>query len=164
MKRWYVKVCKDLDEVNNMIDYYQAEIETALEDFDKRKSTYQESLNISSEYSHRLVQLQDVEAVLRYLENKEKEVTSSIYTNMLDNSKKRMGVKEVEKYVDTDASVIAIRQLVNSVTLLRGQVLSITKGIETKTFQLHNQTKLKELKYNMVKDGLIQIDDDLKNL
>lgn len=164
MKQWYTKVCKDLAEVNGMIEYYQLEVESALENFDKRKSTYQESLNISSEYSHRLVQLQDVEAVLRHLDGKEQEITSALYTNMLDNSKKRMGVKEVEKYVDTDASVISIRHLVNSVTLLRGQVVSITKGIETKTFQLHNQTKLKELKYNMVKDGLIAIDDDLRNL
>ncbi len=164
MQKWYKKVCRDLDEVKNMSAYYEKEVEDALTNFDKKKSTYQESLNISSEYSHRLVQLQDVEATLRYLEGKEKEITSNLYTQMLDNSKKRMGVREVEKYDDTDASVISVRQLVNSVTLLRGQIVAITKGIETKTFQLHNQTKLKELKYNMVKDGLIQIDDDLKNL
>ena len=164
MQKWYKKVCRDLDEVKNMSAYYEKEVEDALTNFDKKKSTYQESLNISSEYSHRLVQLQDVEATLRYLEGKEKEITSNLYTQMLDNSKKRMGVREVEKYVDTDASVISVRQLVNSVTLLRGQIVAITKGIETKTFQLGYQTKLKELKYSMIKDGLIPLDDDMKNL
>lgn len=144
MSSWYYKVTADLSEVANFIDYYEAELETArLELSLKGKSLERHAAELPGLVEHRFAQLQEIEAVLEYLNIKLKQERSVEFKKFLEAYQKSLSSRDAEKYVDGVPSIVDSTLLVNEVALLRNKFLGISKGFEAKNFMTGHIIKLR---------------------
>lgn len=147
MDTWYQKVKKDLTKLSDCLEYYQAEY---LEGKNEVKllgvgSLEKAAAQLPALTEHRFSQLQDIEAVLELLNIQYRKMRSDVFQQWFENQKaaRALTAKECEKYVDGDADVNDLADLINEVALLRNQYLGLLKGLDNKSFSISHITKLR---------------------
>ncbi len=144
MSSWYYKVTADLSKVADFIDYYEKELEAArLELSLKGKSLERHAAELPGLVEQRFAQLQEIEAVLEYLNIKLKQERSVEFKKYLEAYQKTLSSRDAEKYVDGVAGIVDSTLLVNEVALLRNKFLGISKGFEAKNFMTGHIIKLR---------------------
>jgi len=143
---WYGRITADPDDLSPLIDcfaYYEKEIEEARKDLNisGRIEVIQKRLPGMAEY--RFNQLQELEAILKYLNIKFDKAKVAAYRNYMEKYDRALTSRDADKYADSDDAVIELALLVNQVALLRNKFLGISKGIEYLHFQIGNITKLR---------------------
>ena len=144
MSSWYYKVTADLSQVTDFIDYYEAELETARKELSlKGKSLERHAAELPGLVEQRFSQLQEIEAVLEYLNIKLRRERSAEFKKFLEAYQKSLSSRDAEKYVDGVQSIVDTTMLVNEVALLRNKFLGISKGFEAKNFMTGHIIKLR---------------------
>lgn len=144
MSNWYYKVTADLSQITAFIDYYELELETARKELSlKGKSLERHAGELPGLVEQRFAQLQEIEAVLEYLNIKLKQERSAEFKKFLEAYNKALSSRDAEKYVDGVQSIVDTTLLVNEVALLRNKFLGITKGFEAKNFMTGHIIKLR---------------------
>jgi hypothetical protein len=144
MSSWYYKVSSDLSNVPAFIDYYEAELNDARMELSlKGKSLERHAGELPGLVEQRFAQLQEIEAVLEYLNIKLKQERSAEFKKFLEAYNKTLSSRDAEKYVDGVQSIVDTTLLVNEVALLRNKFLGISKGLESKNFMLGYISKLR---------------------
>lgn len=144
MSSWYYKVTADLTQVAGFIDHYEKELDQArLELSLKGKSLERHAAELPGLVEHRFSQLQEIEAVLEYLNIKLRKERSAEFKKFLEAYNKALSSRDAEKYVDGVASIVDLTLLVNEVALLRNKFLGISKGFEAKNFMTGHIIKLR---------------------
>ena len=144
MSSWYYKVTADLSKIADFIDYYETELETArLELSLKGKSLERHAAELPGLVEQRFAQLQEIEAVLEYLNIRLKQERSVEFKKYLEAYQKTLSSRDAEKYVDGVAGIVDSTLLVNEVALLRNKFLGISKGFEAKNFMTGHIIKLR---------------------
>lgn len=144
MSSWYYKVTSDLSQVTDFIDYYEAELETARKELSlKGKSLERHAAELPGLVEQRFSQLQEIEAVLEYLNIKLRRERSAEFKKFLEAYQKSLSSRDAEKYVDGVQSIVDTTMLVNEVALLRNKFLGISKGFEAKNFMTGHIIKLR---------------------
>ena len=92
---------------------------------------------------HRFQQLQQIEAILEYLNIEKRRLKSSHFKKYLENYQRALSSRDVDKYVEGEADVVDFEKIVNEFALLRNRWLGITKGLDQKQWQLTNIVKLR---------------------
>jgi hypothetical protein len=141
---WYYKVTSDLSQVTGFIDYYEAELEIARRELSlKGKSLEKHAAELPGLVEQRFSQLQEIEAVLEYLNIKLRRERSAEFKKFLEAYQKSLSSRDAEKYVDGVQSIVDTTMLVNEVALLRNKFLGISKGFEAKNFMTGHIIKLR---------------------
>lgn len=91
----------------------------------------------------RFNQLQEIEAVLNYLNIELRKVKQKHYKKYLESYAKALTSRDAEKYAYAEDEVIDMEILVNEVALLRNRYLGIMKALDNKQWQLGHITKLR---------------------
>lgn len=144
MSNWYYKITSDLSNVPAFIDYYEGELENARQELSlKGKSLERHAAELPGLVEQRFAQLQEIEAVLEYLNIKLKQERSAEFKKFLEAYNKTLSSRDAEKYVDGVQSIVDTTLLVNEVALLRNKFLGISKGTEAKNFMLGHIVKLR---------------------
>ena len=91
----------------------------------------------------RFNQLQEIEAILHYLEIELKRIRSFHYKKYLESYNRALSSREVDKYVDGELEVVDYEKLINEFALLRNKYLGISKSLDIKAWQLTNIVKLR---------------------
>ena len=144
MSSWYYKVTSDLSNVADFIDYYEAELETARRELSlKGKSLEKHAAELPGLVEQRFAQLQEIEAVLEYLNIKLRRERSAEFKKFLEAYQKSLSSRDAEKYVDGVQAIVDSTLLVNEVALLRNKFLGISKGFEAKNFMTGHIIKLR---------------------
>ena len=144
MSHWYYKVTKDLSVIPDFIDFFESELETArLELSLKGKSLERHAAELPGIVETRFSQLQEVEAVLEYLNVQLRKERSLEFKRFIEAYNKALTSRDAEKYVDGVQSIVDSTLLVNEVALLRNKFLSISKALETKNFMTGHIIKLR---------------------
>ena len=147
METWYKKVRDDLTLLPEFLDYYQNEYEDAKKEVKLlgAGSLEKASASIPHIVEHRFAQLQDIEAILRHLNIQYEKMRSEVFQKWFENQKaaRALTARDAEKYVDADLHVNELAELINEVALVRNLYLSIMKGLDNKSYQINNITKLK---------------------
>ena len=91
----------------------------------------------------RFNQLQEIEAILEYLNIELRRVRSKAFKKFLENYQRVLSSRDCEKYVDGEADVVDMEKIINEFALLRNQWLGIIKGLDIKQWQLSNIIKLR---------------------
>lgn len=144
IQKWYYKVTNDLSLIPDFIDYYEGElIQARLELSLKGKSLEKHAAELPGLVEQRFTQLQEIEAVLEYLNIKLRKDRSAEFKKFLEAYNKVLSSRDAEKYVDGVASIVDSTLLINEVALLRNKFLSIIKGMESKNFMLGHISKLR---------------------
>ena len=141
---WYYKVTGDLSTIPDFIDYFEKELVTArLELSLKGRSLEKHAAELPGLVEQRFAQLQEIEAILEYLNIKLKQERSAEFKKFLEAYNKTLSSRDAEKYVDGVQSIVDTTMLVNEIALLRNKFLGISKGFEAKNFMTGHIIKLR---------------------
>jgi hypothetical protein len=92
---------------------------------------------------HRFGQLQEIEAILEYLNIELRRLKSGFFRKYLENYQRALSSKDCEKYVDGEADVVDMEKIINEFALLRNKWLGVIKGLDQKQWQITNIVKLR---------------------
>jgi len=91
----------------------------------------------------RFNQLQEIEAILQYMNIELRRLRSKHFKKYLENYQRALSSRDVEKYVDGESDVVDYEKIINEFALLRNKWLGITKGLDQKQWQITNIVKLR---------------------
>ena len=144
MSNWYYKITADISNIPDFIDYFENELNTArLELSLKGKSLEKHAAEVPGLVEHRYSQLQEIEAILEYLNIQLRKDRSTEFKKFLEAYNKTLSSRDAEKYVDGVSSIVNLTILINEVALLRNKYLGIFKGFEAKNFMTSNIVRLR---------------------
>jgi len=92
---------------------------------------------------HRFNQLQEIEAVLSYLNTELRRIKQKHYKKYLEAYAKALSSRDAEKYAYAEDDVIEFEILINGVALLRNKYLGIIKAFESLGYNLSAIARLK---------------------
>ena len=143
MAHWYAKVSKDISHLPTCIDYYYTELDSAKREVKIYGNLEKASAALPGIVEQRFNQLQELEAVLEYLNIELRRIRSKSFKKYLENYQRALSSRDVEKYVDGEADVVDMEKIINEFALLRNQWLGIIKAIDQKQWQITNIVKLR---------------------
>jgi hypothetical protein len=140
---WYSKVTTDLGNLPDFISHYESELISAKSDVKVYGNIEKNIAALPGVTEYRFNQLQEVEAVLRYLEIQLRKIRRKHYKKYLEAYNRALTERTAEKYVDGEDEVIDYEVLINEVALLRNKWTGIIKALESKNFMLGHVVRLR---------------------
>ena len=143
MSGWYQKIAKDISAIPEAIKHYESELESAKAECRIRGNVEKASANMPGIVEQRFNQLQEIEAILQYMNIELRRLRSKHFKKYLEDYQRALSSRDVEKYVDGEADVVDYEKIINEFALLRNKWLGITKGLDQKQWQITNIVKLR---------------------
>jgi hypothetical protein len=140
---WYSKVSKDIAHLPDCIDYYYQQLDEAKREVKVYGNIEKASAALPGIVAHRFNQLQEIEAILEYLNIELRRLRSKTFKKYLENYQRALSSRDVEKYVDGEADVVDMEKIINEFAMLRNHWLGIIKGLDIKQWQMSNIIKLR---------------------
>ena len=141
---WYKKVVADLAEIPNFLSHYENELLSAKYDLSMKGQRLEEfGAVLPGIMEYRFNQLQEIEAVLEFVNIHLKKTRSEKFKLYFEKYNKILSSRDAEKYSEAEQDVIDAALLVNDVALLRNQYLGVIKGIEQKGWMIGHIIKLR---------------------
>lgn len=140
---WYSKVSKDISFLPNCIEHFYKELDSARYEVKIHGNVEKASAHLPGIVEQRFNQLQEIEAVLEYLNIELRRTRSKAFKKYLESYQRTLSSRDCEKYVDGEADVVDMEKIINEFALLRNQWLGIIKGLDIKQWQLSNIIKLR---------------------
>ena len=140
---WYTEVSKDVGKIPDCIKHFNAELLQAKKECSIWGNLEKASASMPGVVEQRFNQLQEIEAILEYLNIEFKRLKSKTFKKFLENYNKKLSSRDADKYVDGDADVVDLAKIINEFALIRNEYLGITKGLDQKQWQLTNIVKLR---------------------
>jgi hypothetical protein len=140
---WYSKVTADLGNIPDFISHYEHELDEAKRDCRVGGLIEKNITALPGITEHRFNQLQEIEAVLNYLNIQLRKIRRRYFQKYLEGYQRVLSSRDAEKYVDGEDEVIEFETLINEVALLRNRYLGILKGMESKNFMLGHIVRLR---------------------
>lgn len=140
---WYTKVSRDISNIPDAIAYFEVELQAARNDARVVGNIERAAAAMPGIVEQRFSQLQEIEAILEYLNIELRRLRSQLFRKYLETYQRALTSRDVEKYVDGEADVIDYEKIINEFALLRNKWLGITKALDIKQWQLSNIIKLR---------------------
>ena len=143
MANWYTRVSNDLSVIPDFMSYYEAEMISAKSDVKISGNVEKLIAGIPGVTEHRFNQLQEIEAVLNFLNIQLRKIRRKHFQKYLEAYNRVLTSRDAEKYVDGEQEVVDFETIINEVALLRNRWLGIMKGIEAKQWQMGHIVRLR---------------------
>jgi len=143
MINWYSEVARNLDKIPDCINYFDTELQNAKKEVRIYGNLEKASAALPGIVEHRFNQLQQIEAILEYLNIELRRLRSKTFRKYLENYNRALSSRDAEKYVDGEDDVVDMDKIINDFALIRNQWLGITKGLDQKQWQITNIVKLR---------------------
>ena len=140
---WYSKVVADLGKIPDFIAHYERELQQAKKECAVAGLVERNVKELPGLTEHRFNQLQEIEAVLNYLNIQLRKIRRKHFQKYLENYARALSTRDAEKYVDGEDEVIDFETLINEVALLRNKYLGIMKGFDSKNFMMGHIVRLR---------------------
>jgi hypothetical protein len=140
---WYDKVSKDISLIPDAASYYEAELLAAKLDAKISGSIEKAAAAMPGIVEHRFNQLQEIEAILEYLNIELRRLRSQHFRKYLENYQRQLSSRDCEKFVEGEADVVDFEKIINEFALLRNKWLGIIKALDQKQWHLSNIIKLR---------------------
>lgn len=140
---WYTKVTADITQIPDFINYYETELLSAKREVRIYGNIEKNIADLPGVIEYRFNQLQEIEAILNYLNIQLRKIRKKHFRKYLENYNRALTSRDAEKYTDGEDEVIDYESIINEVALLRNKWLGIIKGLENKGFGLNNITRLR---------------------
>jgi|TARA_B110000263_G_C15198968_1_gene459741 uncharacterized protein YfdQ (DUF2303 family) len=140
---WYSRVVKDLNELPKFISFYEKELESAKADVTVSGVVERNLKDMPGITEHRFNQLQEIEAVLNYLNIQLRKIRRKHFQKYLEGYARALSSRDAEKYVDGEDEVIDFETIINEVSLVRNKWLGVHKGLDNKQWMLGHIVKLR---------------------
>ena len=136
-------VKSDMGVIPDMIEYYNKELDAAQKETRILGSLEQQNQALPGQVSHRFNQLQDLESVLKFLNVRYDKMRSDHYRRYLERYNRELTDRSIEKYIDGEADIVGMLDVINEVALMRNKYLGIMKGFDMKSYSMGNITRLR---------------------
>ena len=143
MSNWYTRITYNLAVIPDFISHYDAEIILAKSDVKVYGNVEKNIAALPGITEHRFNQLQEIEAVLNYLNIQLRKIRRKHFQKYLEAYNRVLTSRDAEKYVDGEDEVVDFETLINEVALLRNKWLGIMKGLEAKQWQMGHIVRLR---------------------
>ena len=140
---WYSEVSRDISKIPDAITHYESELSTARQECKLVGNVEKSAAAMPGIVEHRFNQLQEIEAILNYLNIELRRLRSSYFKKYLENYQRALSSRDVEKYVDGEADVVDYEKIINEFALLRNKWLGVLKALDQKQWQITNVVKLR---------------------
>lgn len=140
---WYSKVSADISLLPDFITFCNGEIDSARRDVSIHGNIEKNIAALPGITEHRFNQLQEVEAVLRFMELQHRMIKKKYFKKYLEGYAKALTSRDAEKYADAEQEVVDYEMLINEVALIRNKFLGVLKGIDSKNFMLGHVARLR---------------------
>lgn len=140
---WYSRIQASLGAVPDFIEHYNRELEDARRDCRIAGVVETNLKELPGMTEHRFNQLQEIEAVLNYLNIQLRKIRRRHFQKYLEGYARALSSRDAEKYVDGEEEVVDFETIINEVALLRNRWLGIMKALESKNFMMGHLIRLK---------------------
>jgi hypothetical protein len=140
---WYSRVTTNLGLIPDFIAHYENELVDAKQECRVGGKIEKNIAALPGITEHRFNQLQEVEAVLNFLNIQLRKIRRKHFQKYLEGYARALTSRDAEKYVDGEDEVIDFETLVNEVALLRNRYLGIMKGLDAKSWQMGHIVRLR---------------------
>ena len=140
---WYVKVSKDISFIPDAVEYFNAELQDARNECRITGNVEKAAASMPGIVEQRFSQLQEIEAILEYLNIELRRLKSQHFRKYLENYQRALSSRDCEKFVEGEADVVDFEKIINEFALLRNKWLGITKALDQKQWQITNIVKLR---------------------
>lgn len=140
---FYSNIAKDISFIPDAIDYYNTELEQARIECRLTGNIEKAAASMPGVVEHRFNQLQEIEAILEFLNIELRRLRSQHFRKFLENYQRALSSRECEKFVDGEADIVDFEKIINEFALLRNKWLGIAKALDQKQWQITNIVKLR---------------------
>ena len=140
---WYSKISQDLSLLPDAVDYYNIELEAARADARIKGNIEKAAASMPGIVEQRFNQLQEIEAILEFLNIELRQIKSQYFKKYLENYQRALSSRDCDRYVEGEQDVVDFEKIINEFALLRNKWLGITKALDIKQWQLSNVIKLR---------------------
>ncbi len=140
---WYNKVVADLANLPDCIEYFDKQVEDAKYECKIKGNLEKSVAALPGILEYRFNQLQEVEAILEFMNIRYNKELRKQYRYYLEGYDKILTSRDAEKFAANEQDVLDAEEIKNAVALVRNKYLGIMKGIEAKNFMLGHITRLR---------------------
>jgi hypothetical protein len=140
---WYSEISKNIGNIPDAVAFFETELEDARQEVRLTGNIEKAAASMPGIVEQRYNQLQEIEAILEYLNIELRRLKSSFFRKYLENYARALSSRDVEKYVEGEADVVDMEKIINEFALLRNKWLGITKALDQKQWQITNIVKLR---------------------
>jgi hypothetical protein len=140
---WYTRISSDLTVIPDFISQYEIELSSAKSDVKIYGNVEKNIAALPGVTEHRFNQLQEIEAVLNYLNIQLRKIRRKHFQKYLEAYNRALTSRDAEKYAEGEDEVIDMEVLINEVAYLRNKFLGIMKALESKNFMLGHIVRLR---------------------
>ena len=140
---WYSDIARDISKIPPAVQHFENELDSARSEVKLKGNVERAAAEMPGIVEHRFNQLQEIEAILNYLNIELRRLRSSYFKKYLENYQRALSSRDVEKYVDGEADVVDYEKIINEFALLRNKWLGVLKALDQKQWQITNVVKLR---------------------
>jgi len=140
---WYTRISTDLSVIPDFIIHYENELNGARQEVKVFGNLEKNIAALPGITENRFNQLQEIEAVLNFLNIKLRKIRRKHFQKYLEGYNRVLTSRDAEKYVDGEDEVIDFETIINEVALLRNRWLGILKGLDAKQWQMGHIVRLR---------------------
>jgi len=140
---WYSEVSRNVSKIPDAVLYFETELQQARVEVKLKGNVEKAAAEMPGIVEYRFNQLQEIEAILNYLNIELRRLRSSYFKKYLENYQRSLSSRDCEKYVDGEADVVDYEKIINEFALMRNKWLGLLKGLDQKQWQITNVVKLR---------------------
>jgi len=140
---WYSEISRDVSKIPDAILHFETELQQARAECKLVGNVEKSAAAMPGIVEHRFNQLQEIEAILNYLNIELRRLRSSYFKKYLETYQRALSSRDVEKYVDGEADVVDYEKIINEFALMRNKWLGVLKALDQKQWQITNVVKLR---------------------
>ena len=140
---WYSKVRQDIANIVPAIEHFETQLNEARLDCGLKGNVEKHSRDMPGIVEYRFNQLQELEAILEYLNIEMRKIKTGHYKKYLEGYNKALSSRDADKYAEGEQEVIDQQHIINEVALIRNKFMGLIKAIDAKQFQINNIVKLR---------------------
>tara|TARA_A100001015_G_scaffold240406_1_gene274136 strand:- start:6610 stop:7065 length:456 start_codon:yes stop_codon:yes gene_type:complete len=140
---WYSEIARDISKIPDAIKFYNDELASAKKECTLAGNVERAASSMPGIVEQRFNQLQEIEAILNYMNIELRRLRSSYFKKYLENYQRALSSRDVEKYVDGEADVVDYEKIINEFALMRNKWLGVLKALDQKQWQITNIVKLR---------------------
>jgi len=140
---WYSEISRDVSKITDAVAHFEGELQDARQEVKLKGNVERAAAEMPGIVEHRFNQLQEIEAILNYLNIELRRLRSSFFKTYLENYQRALSSRDVEKYVDGERDVVDYEKIINEFALIRNKWLGLLKGLDQKQWQITNVVKLR---------------------
>ena len=129
---YYSEVARDINKIPTAIKFFEDELIEARSEVKLKGNVERAAAEMPGIVEQLFNQLQEIEAILNYLNIELRRLRSSFFKKYLENYQRALSSRDVEKYVDGEADVVDYEKIINEFALMRNKWLGLLKGLDQK--------------------------------